>query len=375
MHDLRPSRDFGGRRTRRKRNLSKFLSLILRHRPQEFGLKPDEKGYVPFGALLKAVQQTAGWKWVHRGDIVNIVEGGEKKRFEIVGDRIRALYGHSIPTKLDMEEVDPPEFLYHGTQERQAMEAVHKGLSPRNRQFVLLTGSPEEAIRIALRRVDHPALVIVHARRARESGVAFYRGSDGSYLSKKISHEFCEYDPENSADELHRHRFQRCLERTLGARRYVEQEDALEELFAVAPEGELQRTFLESLEDEDPVRRANAATSLLPAREETVVRLLARVERERCVAVLRNLAIALDLIPIEEIFEHYRGQVTEALRKLAACGDEYTRYRASATLSRLTGEEPKFDAEEFVPRPDMTDEELAKTISELPPASPEASSS
>ena len=367
--------DPGARRGRRKRNLSKFLSLILRHRPQEFGLSPDDKGYVPFDDLLKAVQRTAGWKWVRRADVVSIVHGGEKKRFEIVGERIRALYGHSIPTKLDMEKVIPPESLYHGTHERQAADAVRKGLVPRNRQYVLLAPSPDEAIRIALRRMEHPALVIIHARRAHESGVTFYWGSDGSYLANRIPKEFCEYDPANSADEVHRHRFQRSLEQTLGARRYVEQEDALEELLAVTPEDELQRTFLQALEGEDPVKRANAATSLLPSREETLVRLLSRVERERTVVVLRNLAIALDLIPIEDQFERYRPRVIEALRRLAACGDRYTEYRASACLARLTGEPPRVNGEEFMARPDITDEELARTIPEIPAAPQESSPS
>lgn len=368
MEDPRSRNDSYARRGRRKRNLSKFLSLILRHRPQEFGLNPDERGYVPFEGLIKAVQRTAGWKWVRRADIVNIVEAGEKKRFEISGGRIRALYGHSIPTKLDMEEVEPPEFLYHGTGERQALDATRQGLSPRSRRFILLTASPDEAVRIALRRVDHPALVVIHARKARENGVTFYRGSDGSYLARRIPREFCEYNPEGSADEIHRHRYQRCLEQTLAARRYVDQEDALEELFTVASEDELQRTFLQLLEDTDPVKRANAATSLLPSREETLVRLLSRVERERSVVVLRNLAIALDLIPVEERFERYRSRVIDALRRLAACDDEYARYRASASLARLTGQPPKLVGEEFMARPDITDEDLARTIPEPPPA-------
>jgi len=362
--------DSFAQRGRRKRNLSKFLSLILRHRPHEFGLQPDEKGFVPFDALLKAVQRTAGWRWVRRSDVVNIVEGGEKKRFEIAGSRIRALYGHSIPTRLDMEEVEPPELLYHGTMEKQAAEALRKGLSPRSRQFILLSEAPDEAIRIALRRADHPALIAVRAREAQASGIVFYRGSDGSYLAPRIPREFCDYDPEHSSDEVQRHRYQRCLHDALNARRYVQQEDALEELFSIAPEDELQQTFLRALEDADPVKRANAATSLSPSREETVVRLLERVERERSVVVLRNLAIALDLIPVEERFEAYRSRVIEAFRKLAVCGDEYARFRATAGLGRIASEPGKIVVDEIMVRPDITDEDLAKTVSEQSPAPP-----
>lgn len=354
---------------RRKRNLSKFLSLILRHRPQEFGLTPDPKGSVSFDALLKAVQRTAGWKWVRRSDIVNIVEGGEKKRFEISGGRIRALYGHSIPTQLELEQVEPPELLYHGTVERQALEASRRGLQPRSRQFILLSESPDEAIRIALRKAERPALVTIRAREARKQGIQFFRGSDGSYLAHRVPKEFCEYSPENSSDEVRRHRYQRCLDDTLGARRYVQQEDALEELCLIASEDELQATFLQALEDEDPVKRANAATSLFPSREDTVVRLLDRIDRERSVVVLRNIAIALDLLPVQERFGSYRTRVMEAFQKLAGCGDEYVRYRATSGLARLSGDQGKTNGgEEIMVRPDITDADLAVTIPDAPAA-------
>jgi putative RNA 2'-phosphotransferase len=351
---------------KRKRNLSKFLSLILRHRPNEFGLEPDEKGFVPFDDLLKAVQATSGWKWVRKSDVTNIVEGGEKKRFEIVKGSIRALYGHSIPAKLDMERVEAPEYLYHGTIERLAREALEKGLIPKNRQYVLLTESPDEAIRIALRRVSDPAVVIVHAKKAGEAGTVFYRGSDGSFLAEKIPSDCCEYNLEDSKGEVFRHRLQRWLDVSLTARRYVEQEDALEELLTFASEDEVQRTFLEALENEDPVKRANAATSLIPDREETLLRLLERVEIERSVVVLRNLAIALELLPVKERFEGYRPRVVRALERIAACEDDYASYRAAVGLAHVQGRELKVTEDRIMARPDMTDEEARKTIDELP---------
>ncbi|MBT4609281.1 MAG: RNA 2'-phosphotransferase, partial [Gemmatimonadetes bacterium] len=64
-----------------RRRISKLLSLILRHRPDEFGLTMDEYGYIPLGEVVEAVQQR--YSAVAEEDIRTLVEDSRQRRFEI----------------------------------------------------------------------------------------------------------------------------------------------------------------------------------------------------------------------------------------------------------------------------------------------------
>jgi putative RNA 2'-phosphotransferase len=76
--------------------LSKFISLVLRHKPEEIGLALDENGWADVAELiaranLKGVRLT-------RTDLQTVVETNDKKRFAFNedGTRIRANQEHSI---------------------------------------------------------------------------------------------------------------------------------------------------------------------------------------------------------------------------------------------------------------------------------------
>ncbi|MFW5875013.1 MAG: RNA 2'-phosphotransferase, partial [bacterium] len=49
--------------------LAKLLSYILEKRPDEFGLIPDEQGYVSIKELLKVFAETEGWRHIRRSSI------------------------------------------------------------------------------------------------------------------------------------------------------------------------------------------------------------------------------------------------------------------------------------------------------------------
>src|SRR5262249_7592145 len=99
--------------------LSRFLSLLLRHRAADFGLAPDREGFVPLSALLAVVRRAPGLH-ADRPEILRVVEEGRPKRFELRGELIRASYGHSRATEAPVAypPAVPPPRLYHGTTER-----------------------------------------------------------------------------------------------------------------------------------------------------------------------------------------------------------------------------------------------------------------
>jgi putative RNA 2'-phosphotransferase len=74
--------------------LSKEISYALRHAPWEYELELDELGFVPIAQLLHALNESGAYeREITQGDLEEIIATSEKKRHEIVDDKIRALYG------------------------------------------------------------------------------------------------------------------------------------------------------------------------------------------------------------------------------------------------------------------------------------------
>ena len=98
--------------------LSKFLSFVLRHRPDAIGLSLDSQGWISVDELI-AKSQAAGTQFT-REDLLNVVETSDKKRFSLSADTqmIRAAQGHSVTVDLGLTPQEPPTVLYHGTATR-----------------------------------------------------------------------------------------------------------------------------------------------------------------------------------------------------------------------------------------------------------------
>lgn len=178
--------------------LSKLLSLILRHRPEKFGLVLVEQGFVPLADLLAAVRRERGFERVTEEQIRAVVASSDKQRFEIRGGEIRARYGHSVPEAVHYSAVEPPEILYHGTSPG-ALPAIRaQGLRPMRRQYVHLSTTVEQARAVGRRHSPVPVVLTVRARAARQAGVEFYRPEERLYLSAAIPTAFL--DEESNPD-------------------------------------------------------------------------------------------------------------------------------------------------------------------------------
>lgn len=110
------------------RDLSKFISLILRHKPETIGISLDEQGWANVDELLAGIGRT---RPIDMEILEEIVRTDEKQRYTFNEDhtRIRANQGHSIQVDVELELVKPPEYLFHGTG-RKYVESI----SPLNRQ-------------------------------------------------------------------------------------------------------------------------------------------------------------------------------------------------------------------------------------------------
>lgn len=167
---------------RRHRKLSKFLSLLLRHQPARFPIPLDEEGYADMGAVMRILKGLPNFRWANRTDIdvvVNVTEG--RRRFEMQGQRIRALYGHTV-LRPKYEPVEPPSWLYHGTTPERARQILREGLRPLQRQYVHLAATPKIAYSIGLRHSPEPIILEIEAAEAYADGVEFYHPTDEIYL-------------------------------------------------------------------------------------------------------------------------------------------------------------------------------------------------
>ena len=69
---------------------SKFLSYVLGHKPDEFGLLPDQEGYVKLKDLLKAVNEEEGWRHIRKTAIDELMITLPHPPVDIKGALIRA---------------------------------------------------------------------------------------------------------------------------------------------------------------------------------------------------------------------------------------------------------------------------------------------
>ncbi len=136
---------------------SKFISLILRHKPEVIGISLDEHGWGPVEALIKGVG-------IDFATLEEIVRTDEKGRYSFNEDRtlIRANQGHSIDVDVELPERVPPEVLYHGTGEKYVSSIDREGLIPKSRLYVHLSSDTDTAEKVG-RRHGRPVIYTVAA--------------------------------------------------------------------------------------------------------------------------------------------------------------------------------------------------------------------
>jgi putative RNA 2'-phosphotransferase len=163
---------------------SKFLSLVLRHRPEEIGLALDENGWASVSELLQKAKMDPP-------TLEEIVATNEKKRFSFNEDKtkIRAAQGHSIDVDIQLKPVDPPETLYHGTSEKFLDPIKKTGLEKKGRQYVHLSLDVATALDVG-KRHGKPAVLIINSGDMSRKGYKFYLSENKVWLTDSVPVEF-----------------------------------------------------------------------------------------------------------------------------------------------------------------------------------------
>ena len=168
--------------------ISKYISLILRHKPEVIGIQLDANGWANVEELLAGI----GRKYPIDFEILEeIVRTDNKQRYSFNEDKtkIRANQGHSIQVDVELSVTEPPEILYHGTAERFSASIEAKGLLPQNRLYVHLSPDMETAEKVG-RRHGKPIIYLVNAGQMRQEGYTFLLSANGVWLTKIVPAQY-----------------------------------------------------------------------------------------------------------------------------------------------------------------------------------------
>ena len=173
-----------GMRLRSEKEISKFIALILRHKPEVIGIELDEHGWANVSELIDGISRTMP---IDMALLEKIVAEDEKQRYSFNEDMtlIRANQGHSIPVDVELEKVVPPEKLYHGTGEKYTESIEAAGLIPKSRLYVHLSGDMETAEKVGARH-GKPVVYIVDSGKMSADGYEFFRSVNGVWLTKEV---------------------------------------------------------------------------------------------------------------------------------------------------------------------------------------------
>lgn len=163
---------------------SRFLSLILRHKPETIGISLDEHGWADVEELLDKMSKT---RPIDRETLEEIVRTDSKQRYSFNADHtcIRANQGYSIPVDVELPVAVPPEYLYHGTGRKYESSIEQVGLISKSRLYVHLSEDTETAEKVG-RRHGIPVIYRVCSGQMQRDGYTFYRSVNGVWLTKAV---------------------------------------------------------------------------------------------------------------------------------------------------------------------------------------------
>lgn len=166
-------------------HISKFLSLVLRHRPEIIGIVLDENGWTAVPTLIERMQ-AAGTN-IDLPLLKAVVATNNKKRFAFNEDEtmIRANQGHSVEIDLAYEPKEPPSILYHGTGQQSIEVILKEGLHKRSRHHVHLSADADTAKAVGQRH-GKPVVLQVAALQMHREGHVFYQSTNGVWLTEHV---------------------------------------------------------------------------------------------------------------------------------------------------------------------------------------------
>ena len=165
---------------------SKFISLILRHKPETIGISVDEHGWADVQELIDGVNRSGG-HFLDMDTLMEIVRTDEKQRYSFNEDHtlIRANQGHSIPVDVELRQMTPPDILWHGTGEKYVPSIDEQGLIRKSRLYVHLSTDMATAKKVGSRH-GRPVIYEIDCKKMVEDEYQFFLSANHIWLTKEV---------------------------------------------------------------------------------------------------------------------------------------------------------------------------------------------
>ena len=167
-------------------NKSKYLSLLLRHKPELANIELDKEGWAVVSTICTNINITIE-------ELESIVEENDKKRFVFNEDKtkIRASQGHSINNiSIKFDSVSPPQVLYHGTKEEFYNSIKKDGLIKGKRHHVHLSSDKEIAKEVGDRRKGKTILLEINSMWMKADNLKFYKSENNVFLTDIVPFKY-----------------------------------------------------------------------------------------------------------------------------------------------------------------------------------------
>lgn len=171
--------------------IGKYITKLLRHDPEDLSM--DKNGYVSVVELSHKLTIT-------KDDLDCIVSSDNKNRFSynINQTKIRCNQGHSLDVDVELQEKEPPEFLYHGSSSKSINSIMREGIKPMSRKFVHLSDNIDTAINVGNRHskgVDSSTAVLkISSKDMFDLGYVFYLSVNGVWLCDFVPSKYIDVD-------------------------------------------------------------------------------------------------------------------------------------------------------------------------------------
>lgn len=172
-----------------QKKADRFLSLVLRHKPEEANLKLDKNGWTDVDILIENISNK-GYD-LDMDILEEIVSTNDKQRFAFNDDKtkIRASQGHSVKVDLKLKAQRPPDVLYHGTVKEAIAGIFTSGLKKVKRHAVHLSHEKVTATAVGSRR-GSAIILEINSRKMYADGIKFYKSENGVWLVDEVPSEY-----------------------------------------------------------------------------------------------------------------------------------------------------------------------------------------
>ena len=174
----------------KQKNVSVFISLLLRHKPEEVGLKMDNHGWVSVDELLSGINKTGRYK-IDFEMLKEIVATDNKGRYRFneTKTKIKACQGHSIPwVEPELEYGEPPKHLYHGTNTESLGKIEHSGYISRMKRHAVHLYEDESKVWQSAERWKGktPVVVKIDSEQMYKDGFVFGKSENAVWCVEEV---------------------------------------------------------------------------------------------------------------------------------------------------------------------------------------------